>query len=119
MSASADIIPFPARPVPAGSAGARAPGADAGRLSRALTKLDLALAEQRAAVAVWQDGLVTLGGSLAGLDGSLRRYGDRLAGLRARTETVHAQAQRLEAWADAVLSGPAHVAPPVSRAGSR
>ena len=119
MSASADIIPFPARPVPAGSAGARAPAADDGRLGRALAKLDLALAEQRAAVAAWQDGLVTLGGSLAGLDGSLRRYGNRLAGLRAHTETVHAQARQLEAWADAVLGGQPHAAPPLSRTGSR
>lgn len=101
MCTSAEIIPFPACPpcVPA-------PAEEgAARLRRALAVLDLALAEQRAAVAVWRGELAALQGSVAGLDGALRRYADRLAGLRGHTEGLHEQAQRLEAWADAGLRG--------------
>ncbi|MGH7041920.1 MAG: hypothetical protein ACREFY_07295 [Acetobacteraceae bacterium] len=120
MSATAEIIPFPAR-VHAGCARAvrpcvarmdvvptaGAPPPDGvERLRRALAMLDAALAEQRAAVETWRDGLIVLRGSVTRLGGSLRAYRDQLSGLRGRTEDAHAEALRLEAWADAALLGP-------------
>lgn len=98
MSASAQIIPFPARPtaVPPPPDGSE-------RLARALALLDAALVEQRTAVATWRDGLTALHTSVAGLDGSLRTYQAQLTALHERTEGVHDAAKRLETWADTAL----------------
>ena len=98
MPATAQIIPFPAR-LPAAAAEPEA----AERLARAIALLDAALAEQRAAVASWRDGLSVLQSSVAGLDGTVRAYHAQLNGLRGRTEDVHSTARRLETWADAAL----------------
>ncbi len=119
MSASAEIIPFPARIPPAWPTAAGPMTDDPGRLARALALLDLALAEQRAAVTVWQDALATLGSSLAGLEDSLRGYDNRLAGLRDRTDVLHAKALHLEAWADTALAGSVPGAHALSPGGSR
>ncbi|MDE2583729.1 MAG: hypothetical protein KGL52_18995 [Rhodospirillales bacterium] len=105
MPASAEIIRFPARRAPAEPVAA-VPSADAGteRLARGLAALARALDEQRAAVRDWRMGLAALGRSVAGLDASLHVYRNSLAGVQRRTASLHAEARRLEAWADAALA---------------
>ena len=99
---SATIIAFPrmkaARPSPDAAAEAQA------RLHRALVSLELALAEQRAAVARWQQGLGALKLSVQGLGQSLETYEDRLGGLAEGVDGLNREARQLEAWADGVLA---------------
>jgi len=97
---SATIIAFPrAKAAPV----AAAPDPQL-RLQRALAALEQALAEQRSAVAQWQQSLGALRGSVRGLGASLTQYRDRLGGVAEGVQAVHQDAKRLEAWADGALA---------------
>jgi hypothetical protein len=99
---SATIIAFPrmkAAPPPALPAD---PDPQA-RLQRALTALDIAVAEQRTAVAKWRESLGELRGSMHGLGQSLGAYNARLGLLADDVGGLNLEARRMEAWADGVL----------------
>lgn len=98
--AGARIILFPVR-----GAAPVAQGGDAQqRLTRALASLDAALSEQRTAMAGWRDSLDHLRKATTGLGLSLQRYQRTLGKLGADVSDLHAQAVRLEKWADDTLT---------------
>jgi len=76
------------------------------RLRQALVALDLALAEQRAAMAKWRVALERLKASTTGLGGSLHRYHNNLDQLGTDVRNLQDQAGRLEQWADVVMQEP-------------
>ena len=90
----AEIIPFPiqdrTRP--------------AEHLERALARLKAALAEQNAAVAAWRAQLERLRLGLGALRRSLEDQNARLGTAKQGVAELHAQACRLQAWADGVLA---------------
>ena len=79
---SADIIPFPLPAVPE-------------RLSRALTRLEDALATQQEAVAYWRSRLELLRVAVGRLDASLHRYADELVALQGAVGRLRDQSERL------------------------
>lgn len=96
---TAEIIPFPIRP------GARTAGNDAQeRLARALASLDTALSEQRSAMAGWRESLDHLRKATTGLGLSMQRYHRTLGKLGTDVADLHAQAVRLERWADDAMT---------------
>jgi hypothetical protein len=100
-SHSAEIIAFPGSAPTALSAQER--------LSRALARLEAALAEQRAAVQQWREGMLDLQASVGELGYSMQGLDASLETLGARNAEAHAEARRLEAWANqapAILDGP-------------
>lgn len=104
---TATVIPFPRRlQVSEPAAGAPAPDTDAAqqRLRDALTALNAALAQQREAVAGWRGALGELRGSVQGLHTSLQSYNTKLGALGEQVGSVNAEAKRMEAWADSVLT---------------
>ncbi len=105
--AVAQIIPFPARRLPAPDV-TEPPPAPAGqeRLVRALASLNAALADQRAAMAAWQGALAELKQTTQSLTGGLQRYHSSLGALGTKVASLREEAVRLEAWADQVLDGP-------------
>lgn len=96
----ATIIPFPRQPAAAGETPHQ-------RLVRALAVLSEAQTAQREAIAQWRTALSDLRGSAASLGQSLDAYTASLHLLSGGVGHVHAEARRLEAWADGVLTGPA------------
>ena len=108
-SQTAEIIPFPARPVtpaaenPAVQAPAEPTPAEA-RLTRALAGLNNAVNTQRAAMAAWKAALGDLRTVTGRLGTSLRTYNESLGHLDARVNTLRAEAVKLEAWADDALA---------------
>jgi hypothetical protein len=92
---SAQIIPFPIRP-----------GSDPqnARLVRALAALDVALTQQRTAIAAWRDSLAALRGSTADLGASVVRYRASLGELDAGVTKLNGQARALERWADNTMT---------------
>jgi signal transduction histidine kinase len=90
MTSTAAILPFPEKPED--------------RLRRALRALDVALAEQGAAIAGLRRELGTLSGAVQGLGDSLQSYSRGLAETQEAVLGAHAEAQRLEATADAMLA---------------
>jgi predicted trehalose synthase len=100
---SAVIIPFPSR-APGNTAPEDPAPGNADRLTRALTALDAALAEQRAATTAWRESLATLRGSTHALGTSLRRYHADLQTLETDVGALNTQSRALEAWADAALA---------------
>ena len=74
------------------------------RLNRALASLNSAMAEQRAAVAAWRDGLVTLKTTTSRLADSLHRYRVNLDKLNNSVSALRDNAQSLETWADGVTT---------------
>ena len=98
---SATIIAFP-RPKAAPANYATGDGPE--RLRRALAALELALSEQRTAVATWRANLDALRGSVRGLGASLGAYQSRLAALAEDVGGLHQEARRMEAWADTALA---------------
>ena len=98
---SATIIAFP-RPKAAPANDAAGDGPE--RLRRALAALELALSEQRTAVAAWRENLDALRGSVRGLGASLHAYQSRLGALAEEVGGLNQEARRMEAWADAALS---------------
>jgi hypothetical protein len=74
------------------------------RLQQALAALELALAEQRHAVARWRDSLGELRGSVQGLGDSLGTYQHRLGALAEGVDGLNREARRMEAWADGVIA---------------
>lgn len=113
-SATAEIIPFPTRPVapdatppvvqnPLAAAPAEPSPAEA-RLTRALAGLNSAVITQRAAMAAWKAALGDLRTVTGRLGASLRTYNDSLGHLDARVKTLRAEAVKLEAWADDALA---------------
>jgi multidrug resistance efflux pump len=92
--ASAEILPFPARPS----------RSDETRLRAALASLDAALAEQRAAIAEFRESLGALGGAVTGLGRSLDQYAGTLATTKADLHAARESAQRLETTADGWLT---------------
>ena len=92
---TAEIIPFPPRKV--------AENHQNDRLINAVTALDIALAEQRAAVAAWRESLTELREVMSALGVGLADCQDSLARLGSRVATLNSDAQAMENWADAVL----------------
>jgi hypothetical protein len=90
----AEIIPFQIHN--------RTPPAE--HLDRALTRLKAALAEQNAAVAAWRTQLERLRLGLGALRRSLEDQNARLGTGKQGVAELHAQACRLQAWADGVLA---------------
>ena len=90
----AEIIPFPlqTRPRPAD------------HLERALARLKAALAEQSVAVAAWRAQLEGLRLGLGALRRSLEDQNARLGVTKQGVADLHAQACRLQVWAEGVLS---------------
>ncbi len=93
---TADIIPFPLRRM--------AENGQNDRLATALTALDIALAEQRAAVAAWRESLTELRGVMGGLGARLADYQDSLTQLGTKVDSLNSDARAMEDWADAVLA---------------
>ena len=93
---TAQIICFPAK---------KPPGlAENDRLTHALTNLDIALAEQKAAIAAWRNSLTELRGVVTGLGQGLTEYQASLRRLDSDVATLNGDARAIEAWADAVLA---------------
>lgn len=86
---SAEILPFPNRAEE--------------RLRAALAALDAALLEQKLAIAEFQEHLGALGGAVAGLEVSLRRYACELAATEADVLATREAALALEATAEGWL----------------
>ena len=101
--ASAQIIPFPAKAAAPGKADPRAQDPQE-RLTRALASLDSALSEQRAAMSGWRESLDHLRKATTGLGLSMQRYHRTLGKLGADVSDLHAEALRLERWADDTLA---------------
>ncbi len=103
---TAEVILFPTRssvPAPTGTAEQR--------LTRALASLDAALSEQRSAMAGWRESLDHLRKATTGLGLSMQRYQRTLGKLGADVSDLHAQALRLERWADDTLAKSGATAP--------
>jgi len=73
------------------------------RLTQALTSLDIALAEQKSAIAAWRQSLTELRGVVTGLGQGLNEYQASLRRLDSDVATLNGDARAIEAWADAVL----------------
>ncbi len=98
---SADIIPFPARPVRE----AQAPAITAqDRLAVALANLDQAMAEQRVAMAAWRGALDELKASARSLGDGLQRYRGTLNTLGADVAALREESVKLGEWADGVVA---------------
>jgi hypothetical protein len=96
-SATAQIIPFPLRRPPVQRDGNE-------RLQRALAALEVAIADQRVAVAAWRSALVDLGKVVSGLGDGLQRYRGSIDGLAVRVDALRAQAVQLDRTADAACA---------------
>ena len=101
-SATAEIIPFPARPVPPAPVPRRK--AEDERLALALANLNDALTKQRAAMAAWKASLIDLRAETERLGASLRRYNQSLSLLDTQVGALRAQAKKLESWAAGALT---------------
>jgi chromosome segregation ATPase len=77
------------------------------RLANALTALDIAVAEQRAAVAAWRESLTELRGVVSGLGAGLSNYQASLTRLGAQVAELNSDAKAMEDWADTVLASQA------------
>ena len=99
-SASATIIPFPARTPPAPVPQAKPAIEGAERLTLALANLNKALLSQRAAMASWQSALGDLREVTKRLGTSMRTYQSSLTTLDTQVGNLRDQAKKLEAWAD-------------------
>ncbi len=88
----AEIIPFPVRTL------------SGEPLDRSLARLRAALAEQSAAVAAWRSQLERLRLGIGAVGRSLEDQNLRLGMTKQGIADLHAQARRLEAWADGVLT---------------
>jgi len=96
---TAEIIPFPQRNALENN--------DNDRLANALTALDIAVAEQRAAVSAWRESLTELRGVVSGLGAGLTDYQASLARLGAQVAALNSDARAMEDWADTVLASQA------------
>lgn len=103
---TAQVILFPTR-----SSAPTSTGTAEQRLTRALASLDAALAEQRTAMVGWRDSLDHLRKATTGLGLSMQRYQRTLGKLGADVSDLHAQALRLERWADDTLAKSETTAP--------
>jgi chromosome segregation ATPase len=79
---TAEIIPFPAAFAP-------------DRLTRALAKLEEALAAQHDAVTQWRGKLEALRGAVGGIERSLHSYGNELASLQGSVTRLREASERL------------------------
>jgi len=102
MDGSAEVIPFRPRRAREGREGGGSDGQE--RLSRALTLLDAALAEQRHAMEQFRLAIGDLGRAVGGLEAGLIAYGDELSCVGHDLDRLAIEARALEAWADRVLS---------------
>ncbi len=93
---TADIIPFPSRK--------SAENSEKDRLATALAALDIAIAEQRAAVQAWRQSLTELRGAVGGLGAGLTEYHMSLGRLGSQVASLHNDAKAMESWADAALA---------------
>ena len=96
---TADIIPFPPRKM--------AENRQGDRLTNALTALDVAIAEQRAAVAAWRQSLTELRGVAGGIGAGLAEYQDSLSRLGSQVDSLNSDAKAMEDWADATFASEA------------
>ena len=102
---SAQVIAFPRRSAGRAISDAIAPDDDAGeRLQRALQALEHAVLAQRAVVAQWRGALGALGSNVSVLHVTMQGYDAKLGELRGRVDAVTANAQLLDAWADAAVA---------------
>ena len=90
---TAQIIPFPLRRPPAQRDKNE-------RLQRSLAALEVAIANQRVAVAAWRSALADLSKVVSGLGDGLQRYRGSLDGLAVRVDALRAQAVQLDSIAD-------------------
>lgn len=83
------------------------------RLRAALIALDAALLDQKLAIEEFQQNIGALGGAVAGLETSLRRYACGLAATQADVLATREAALTLEATAEGWLRdlAPAHASP--------
>jgi septal ring factor EnvC (AmiA/AmiB activator) len=95
-AAAATILPFPADR-------ARPPSPQT-RLSRALDLLRAALAEQRQAAHALEDATGKLKTTLAELQARVEAYRDGLDSLAGDVARLNGEARRLDAWADSALT---------------
>lgn len=102
MDGTAKVIPF--RPRASRPEPATAPAEGQERLSRALAALDIALAEQQAAMDQFRLAIGDLDRAVSGLEAGLVRYGDELACLNHDVDRLGIEARALEAWADEALA---------------
>ncbi len=99
---TASIIAFPVRRKPLASKPVELAGGE--RLTRALDTLNVAMADQRTAVAAWRDVLGEFKAITTGLDTSLQHYRSNLRSLATSVSSLHAKARCLEQWADSVAA---------------
>lgn len=92
---NAEIIPFPVR---------RIEQVGRERLERSLARLQMAAAEQAAAVSAWRDQLARLHDGVGALGHSFGEYNARLGEAKQGIDALNAEARRLESWADGVLA---------------
>jgi hypothetical protein len=85
------------------------------RLRNALAALDAALLDQKLALEEFQQNIGELGGAVAGLETSLRRYACDLAATKADVLATREAALKLEATADAWMAGAAPAQPSALR----
>lgn len=114
--AGARVILFPTRSVAPPPPPPQA-GTAQQRLTKALASLDAALAEQRTAMVGWRESLDHLRKATTGLGLSMQRYQRTLGKLGADVSDLHAQAVRLERWADDALAQSGTPAPKRADAG--
>jgi hypothetical protein len=74
------------------------------RLTMALTALDVAVAEQRSAIAAWRQSLTELRGVVNGLGAGLCDYQASLSRLGADVAVLNGDARAMESWAGAVMA---------------
>jgi hypothetical protein len=79
---SAEIIPFPSASVP-------------DRLTRAVARLQAALAAQHEAVTEWRGKLETLKGTVGRMETSVHQYGNDLASLQGSVTRLRETAERM------------------------
>ena len=79
---TAEIIPFPSPSVP-------------DRLTRALARLEEALAAQHDAVSNWRGKLETLRGSVGRIESSLHHYGNELASVQGSVTRLRETSERM------------------------
>jgi septal ring factor EnvC (AmiA/AmiB activator) len=104
MDGTAQVIPFRPRAARPVATPVTSPAEGQERLARALAALDIALAEQQAAMDQFRLALGDLDRAVSGLEAGLVQYGDELATLNHDIDRLAIEARALEAWADDTLA---------------
>jgi septal ring factor EnvC (AmiA/AmiB activator) len=104
MDGTAQVIPFRPRAARPAATPVSSTAEGQERLARALASLDIALAEQQAAMDQFRLALGDLDRAVSGLEAGLIQYGDELATLNHDIDRLGIEARALEAWADDALA---------------